>query len=110
MTIPRKWSRRGQLSGAQIAPRRIRRDNVQPAALRPTEHRIYLLRQVDAGHVKWSHAGGRSHWRLDRADITRQGVLPMIAAQWVAVTVDGTRRTLHLTALGREVAGIESES
>lgn len=110
MTIPRKWTRRSPLAGAQIAPQRIRRENVEPAELRPTDHRIYLLRQIHEGHVKWSTAGGRQHWRLDKTDITRQGVLPMIAAQWVAVVVDGTRRTLRLTDLGREIAGIESEA
>lgn len=110
MTIPRKWSRRSPLANAQIAPQRIRRTNVAPAELRPTEHRIYLLRQIHEGHIKWSHAGGRNHWRLDKADVTRQGVLPLIAAAWVRVDVAGERRSLHLTALGREVAGIEDGS
>jgi hypothetical protein len=110
MTIPRRWGRRNPLAGAQIAPQRIRRANVQPAELGRTEHRTYLLRQIAAGNVRWSHAGGKWHWRLDRVDITRQGVLPMITAQWVAVSTTGERRHLHLTPLGREVAGIEKEA
>lgn len=110
MTIPRRWGRRNPLAAAQIAPQRIRRTNVEPAEVRPAEHRIYLLRQIHAGHVKWSTRGGHRYWRLDKTDITRQGVLPMITAGWVGVEGTLDRRRLHLTPLGREVAGIEKEA
>ncbi len=104
--LPR-YSRRGRFANAQIAPQRIRRTTpAVPIELRLTDNRIYVMREANAGNVKWSNAGGRGHWRIGKANVNRT-VEELIAADWLGVTGDAKTRHVHLTTLGFEVAGIE---
>jgi hypothetical protein len=101
-----RYGRRDPFGRSQLAPQIIRRTPVEPIDLRLTDNRLYVMRAAANGHVKWSTAGGRGHWRIDRANVNRT-VEELIAADWLGVSSDAETRHVHLTNLGYEVAGIE---
>lgn len=99
----RRWRNRSPFL-KQVLGVRLRRE---PVVVEPTPSRRYFLGQIAEDHVKWSHRGGRWHWRCDDTDISRT-IEELVSAGWAEAsgTAKSKQRHLTLTNTGRAIVEV----
>lgn len=102
MPPPFRRRPRGFLTGAQLAPVRIRRQE-NSVDLKPTPHRMYVLAEATATppRVRW-YPQNRIGWRVDGA-LCNAAVREMVGAGWLTEAGNATHRTLTITPTGEAI-------
>lgn len=102
MTPPIRRRPKPFLSGSQLAPVRVRRDQPVLSDLQPTPYRLYLLGEADAGRVRWHQRLG---WRLHAVDqkpsAQNANIRDMVRAGWLVESGNAVQRQIALTDAGR---------
>lgn len=103
MAVPPHRRKRSPFA-RQVLGVRLRKEAAPSGAL--NEHQRYILGQAHAGNVKWSHRGGRWHWRCDDTDVSAT-VARLVVARLLEVsgTPKSRQRTMVVTEAGMKELG-----